>query len=154
QFPVAARSGFANVRSVPDLITAKLPALQVYQLAMPAPVPPAGSFDPVAAARGNALFEGPAKCASCHVAPIFTEPGYNLHTGAEIAIDDFASSRSPEKRYRTTPLKGLFSHTKGGFYHDGRFATLGAVVDHYNTGLALGLSDAQSLDLVEYLKSL
>jgi hypothetical protein len=30
------------------------------------------------------------------------------------------------------PLKGLFSHTKGGFYHDGCFATLGDVVHHYN----------------------
>jgi hypothetical protein len=130
QFPVAAKAGFANVRSTPDLITSKLPALQVYQLAIPAPAPPAGSFDATAAARGKDAFEGPAKCGSCHVAPLFTEPGWNLHTPAEIAIDDFASSRSPEQRYRTAPLKGLFSHTKGGFYHDGRFATLAAVVDH------------------------
>lgn len=154
QFPVAASAGSANVRSTPDLITSKLPALQLYQLALPAPTPPAGSFDAVAAARGKTVFEGPAKCASCHVAPLFTEPGWNMHTGAEIGIDDFTSSRSPEKRYRTTPLKGLFSHAKGGFYHDGRFPTLEAVVEHYDVAHALTLSATQKADVVQYLKSL
>lgn len=140
QFPVSAAAGFANVRNTPDLITSKLGALQFYQLALAAPTPPAGSFDAVAAGRGKTVFEGPAKCGSCHVAPLFTEPGWNMHTGAEIGIDDFMSSRSPEKRYRTTPLKGLFSHTKGGFYHDGRFPTLEAVVEHYDVGQSLSLT--------------
>jgi hypothetical protein len=154
QFPVAAQAGFSNVRSTPDLITSKLPALQVYQLAIPAPTPPAGSFDATAAARGKTAFEGQAKCSSCHVAPLFTEPGWNMHTGAEIGIDDFQANRSPDKRYRTTPLKGLFAHTKGGFYHDGRFPTLGAVVEHYDVAQSLALSAAQKSDIVEYLKSL
>ena len=154
QFAVAARAGSGNTRNTPDLITGKLPALQVYQLAMPAPTPPPGTFDVAAAGRGKGVFEGPAKCAGCHVAPLFTEPGWNMHTGAEIAIDDFQSSRSPEKRYRTAPLKGLFSHAKGGFYHDGRFPTLAAVVDHYDVGQSLALTPAQKSDVVEYLKSL
>jgi hypothetical protein len=154
QFPVSAAAGFANVRSTPDLITSKLPALQFYQLAIPAPAPPAGSFDAAAATRGKTAFEGPAKCASCHVAPLFTEPGWNMHTGAEIGIDDFQSARSPEKRYRTTPLRGLWTHQKGGFYHDGRFPTLNAVVDHYDTAQGLSLSAGQKSDVVEYLKSL
>ena len=75
------------------------------------------------------VFNGAAKCATCHVPPIFTEPGWNLHTAAEIGIDDFQSTRSPDERYRTTPLAGLFTRQKGGFYHDGRFADLRAVVD-------------------------
>ena len=45
QFPVAARAGSGNVRSDPDLVSAKLPALHFYQLAIPAPRPPQGSFD-------------------------------------------------------------------------------------------------------------
>jgi hypothetical protein len=154
-FPVAAQAGFANVRSTPDLITAKLPALQFYQFALQPPTPPATSFDAAAATRGKTVFEGnQAKCATCHVPPIFTEPGWNMHTAQEIGIDDFQSNRSPEKRYRTTPLRGLWSHTKGGFYHDGRFATLGAVVDHYDTAKGLALTADQKRDLVEYLKSL
>jgi hypothetical protein len=154
QFPVAARAGFANVRNTPDLITPKLPALQYYQLAIPAPDPPRGSFDPRAAAAGKAVFNGAARCATCHVPPLFTEPGWNMHTPAEIGIDDFQSSRSPDQHYRTTPLGGLFTRTKGGFYHDGRYADLRAVVEHYNEVLNLNLSEQAKKDLIEYLKSL
>jgi hypothetical protein len=154
QFPVAAANGFGNVRNTPDLVTSKLGALHYYQLAIPAPKPPTGSFDPEAAKRGKELFEGQAKCATCHVAPVFTEPGWNMHTPQEIGIDDFQANRAPDKRYRTAPLKGLWTHTKGGFFHDGRFATLNDVVGHYNSFFNLGLSDQQKSDLVEYLKSL
>ena len=154
QFPIAARAGFGQVRKTPDLITAKLPALHFYQLAIPAPKPPPGSFDEAAATRGEALFTGKARCATCHVPPLFTEPGWNLHTPAEIGIDEFQADRAPDQRYRTAPLKGLFSHQKGGFYHDGRFATLQDVVVHYNTVFGLGLAEADIDDLIEYLKSL
>jgi len=154
QFPVAASAGFGDVRSDQDLITAKLPALHFYQLAIPAPRPPAGSFDTAAAARGRVLFEGKARCASCHVPPLYTEPGWNTHTAAEIGIDDFQSSRDPDRRYRTTPLAGLWAHAKGGYYHDGRFATLADVIRHYDRTLGLNLGDAEVGDLGEFLKSL
>jgi hypothetical protein len=155
KFPVAVAAGFADVfPEGPDLITSKLADLHFYQLAIPAPAPPPGSFDPNAAARGQAVFNGVAACVRCHVPPLFTEPGWNLHTAEEIGIDDFQAQRSPDGRYRTAPLKGLFTRAKGGFYHDGRFPTLQAVVDHYNVVFGLNLSDAQKTDLVEYLKSL
>jgi cytochrome c peroxidase len=77
-----------------------------------------------------------------------------MHTAAEIGIDDFQAQRAPDARYRTTPLRGIATHMKGGFYHDGRFATLGDVVDHYNSVMNLGLTDAEKSDLVEYVKSL
>lgn len=154
QFPVAAKAGFGNVRSNPDLVTSKLAALHFYQLAIPAPAPPQGSFDKSASVRGEKLFNSSAKCATCHVSPIFTEPGWNMHTADEIGIDDFQANRSPDKRYRTTPLKGLWTHQKGGFYHDGRFATLLDVVQHYDKHFKLGLTDQQKNDLVEYLKSI
>jgi hypothetical protein len=154
KFPIAARNGFGNIRNPTDLITSKLPALHVYQLSLLAPLPPAGSFRPRAAERGQVLFNGKAQCATCHVPPLFTEPGWNLHTAAEIGIDDFQANRSPDGRYRTSPLQGLWTHTKGGFYHDGRFATLLDVVNHYNAFFSLGLTDREKSDLVEYLKSL
>jgi hypothetical protein len=154
QFPVAARNGFGNVRSTPDLISAKLPDLHIYQLAIPAPRPPQGSFNRSAALRGKLVFDNKAKCASCHVAPTYTEPGWNMHTAQEIGIDDFQANRAPDRRYRTAPLKGLWTHTKGGFYHDGRFATLPDVVNHYDTFFGLSLSEQEKADLVEYLKSL
>jgi cytochrome c peroxidase len=86
--------------------------------------------------------------------PLFTESGWNLHTAEELGIDDFQASRSPDGRYRTAPLRGLWTHAKGGFYHDGRFATLLDVVNHYDTVLEIGLTDDEKMDLVEFLKSL
>jgi hypothetical protein len=154
QFPVAARAGFGSVHQADDGITSRLAALQFYQLAIPAPLPAPDSFDQRAADHGRALFNGSAKCSSCHVPPLFTEPGWALHTPDEIGIDDFQANRSPEHRYRTTPLKGVSSRQKGGFYHDGRFATLLAVVQHYDRQFNLRMSDQEMFDLVEYLKSL
>jgi hypothetical protein len=154
QFPIAAKAGHANVRSRDDRVTAKLAALHFYQLAIPAPTPPAGSFDASVATRGRTLFEGQARCASCHVPPLYTEPGYALHEPEEIGIDNFQAERSPDRKYRTTPLRGLFARQKGGFYHDGRFATLDAVVNHYDAHFRLKLSAEQKRELVEFLKSL
>jgi hypothetical protein len=154
RFPIAARAGFANVRNRPDLITPKLAALHDYQLGLPAPEPPRGSFDAAAARRGERIFNGIGKCANCHVPPLFTEPGQNLHRPAEVCTDAFQAERSPTGMYRTTPLKGLFAHAKGGFWHDGRFPTLDAVVEHYDDCFGLGLNARQRADLVQYLKSL
>ncbi len=154
RFPIAAANQFGHRTTSPDLVTSKLAALHFYQLALEAPAAPADSFDADAAGRGRALFEGEARCAGCHVPPLYTEPGWNLHTPEEIGIDDFQSSRSPDGRYRTTPLKGLWSHQKGGFYHDGRFETLYDVVCHYDSHFDLGLREKQKQDLVQYLLSL
>lgn len=154
KYPVAARSGFGNKRSQNDQVTAKLAALQFYQLAIPPPTPPEGSFNRAAAARGSEIFKGKADCAQCHVPPLFTEPGWNTHKASEIGIDDFQANRAPDNSYRTSPLRGLFSHMKRGFYHDGRFATLLDVVNHYNGFKKLNLTDQEKNDLVEYLKSL
>jgi hypothetical protein len=95
QYPVSAKSGAGNTRGTPDKSTAKLAALHFYQLSIPAPKAPAGSYD-----------------------------------------------------------KAAFERGKGGFYHDGRFATLPDVVNHYDTQFKLNLSDASKKDLVEYLKGI
>jgi len=154
QYPVSARSGSGNTRGTPDRLTAKLAALHFYQLSIPAPKAPVGSFDQAAFARGKVLFESAARCAGCHVPPLFTEPGNNLHAPSEVGVDAFQADRSPTHMYRTAPLAGLWSHQKGGFYHDGRFATLLDVVSHYDSLLSLGLTDQQKKDLVEYLKGI
>ena len=157
QYPVAAKAGWGRKRDATDLITAKLPALHFYQLAMPVPKAPTGSYDASAASRGEAVFNGAAKCSTCHVPPIFTEPGNNLHKGSEIGIDSFQADRGPERSYVTTPLRALFDTEKthkGGFYHDGRFASLSDVVDHYDRFLKLRLSPEQKKNLIEFLKSI
>jgi hypothetical protein len=154
QYPVAAKSGSGNTRGKPDLVTPRLAALHFYQLAIPAPKPPAGSFNKDAAARGKQVFDVKGRCATCHVPPLFTEPGNNLHSPSEVGVDSFQADRSPTHMYRTAPLAGLWSHQKGGFFHDGRFATLEEVIDHYDTHLGLKLTNSEKRDLIEYLKSL
>jgi hypothetical protein len=157
QFPIAAKNDFGDLPHISpddDQITAKLAALQFYQLAIPAPQPPPGSFDPAAAARGDELFSDKVNCNSCHVEPLWTDPGWNLHMPAEICIDSFQADRAPDHRYRTSPIGELFTHFKGGFYHVGRFATLQKVVDHYNTCMSLGLTSDEKSDLIQYLLSL
>ncbi len=166
KFPVAAKAGFGHLQIEPeeDQITSKLPALHVYQLALPAPKPVSGlHFNVDAAVRGNELFSGKAQCSTCHTVPLWTEPGWNVHEPDEIGIDSFQANRSPDNTYKTMNLEGLFirelginmkEENKGRFYHDGRFATLKDVVNHYNSVLSLGLTDQEKDDLIEYLKSL
>lgn len=163
RFPIAAHFGFGDLPHISpddDMVTSKLAALQFYQLAIPSPQPPSGSFDAAAAKRGDALFSGKAQCNNCHVEPLWTDPGWNLHTPDEVCIDNFQANRAPDMRYRTSPIGDLFTHSKGGFYHDGRFngpsitAALNAVVDHYNTCKSLNLTNNEQSDLVQYLLSL
>jgi mono/diheme cytochrome c family protein len=154
-FPLAAKRNATAAPPTDDRVTAKLAALHFYQLAIPAPTPPKDSYDEAAAKRGATIFGGKAKCASCHAPPLYTEPGWSMHTAEEIGIDDFQASRSPDKRfYRTTPLRGLFARKTPGFYHDGRFPDLNAVVEHYQKVLRFDLTPAERGDLIEFLKSL
>ncbi len=156
QFPVAARAGFGDVMIDPDSdrVTGKLAGLHAYQISLLAPKIDPKMVDQAAAKRGDELFSDKAKCTTCHSEPLWTEPGWNLHAPADVCVDDFQANRAPDHKYRTSPLGGLFSHQKGGFYHDGRFATLGAVVDHYNSCMNLGLSSQEESDLVQYLLTL
>jgi len=154
KYTVAVKLGFGDKRINPDMVTDKLPTLPFYQLSLTVPKPPVSLFNKDAAIRGMIVFNGKAKCASCHVPPLFTEPGWNTHKAAEICIDDFHANRAPDSSYVTQGLAGLWTHMKGGFYHDGRFATLMDVVNHYNDCKKLSLSESEKKDLVEYLKSL
>jgi hypothetical protein len=156
QFPIAAAHGFADLPHISpddDLVTSKLGPLQLYQLSIPAPDPTV-RFDNAAAARGDELFSGKAGCNNCHAEPLWSEPGWNLHQPSDVCIDSFQADRGPDMRYRTSPIGALSTHLKGGFYHDGRFADLNAVVEHYNTCMNLGLSDVEKSDLIQYLLSL
>jgi cytochrome c5 len=154
QFPVAARLGLGHIHNSVDLISPVLGALQDYQLGLPVPTPPPGSFDPAAAARGKVLFDGKATCSTCHVPPAFTAPGNNLVTPAQVCEDSFTADRSPTHEYRITPLDSLSIVGKRGYYHDGRFPTLAAVVQHYNSCFNLNLTAGEQNDLVNYLESL
>lgn len=140
-----------DIVQTPDRVTPMLPALRDYQFSLQPPAPPAGSFDTDAAARGKLVFEGQARCSSCHAGPTFTDAP-TLHAPSETGMSAQEASRSVTGKYRTTPLRGAWAHAP--YFHDGSAATLGDVIAHYDTVLALGLSAAQRADLQQYLLAL
>jgi cytochrome c peroxidase len=152
------RTGVNVVHGPDDQVSAKLPALQAYQLSLAAPTPPAGSFDAAAAARGQALFTGKAGCSNCHSGDHLTDANDRLHQPSEEVSEPEPNgepsyaSRSATKLYRTAPLHGLWQHAP--YFHNGSAATLQDVVSTYNTRKSLGLTPAEMSDLVQYLKSL
>ena len=152
------RTGVNVTNGTDDLISAKLPALQAYQLSLAAPPAPAGRFDATAALRGSVVFKGAARCATCHSGSEFTDANLRLHSPSEVVsepepdgVPSYAS-RSATKMYRTAPLRGIWQHPP--YFHNGTAATLEDVVQTYNTRQSLGLTAAEITDLVEYLKSL
>ena len=52
-------------------------------------------FEPRLSGTGSVL------CATCHVPPLYAEPGRPMHSADEIGIDDFQAQRSPDGMYRT-----------------------------------------------------
>jgi cytochrome c553 len=144
------RLGIAVEAKGQDLVKAKLPALREYQHSLVKPPAASGSYDAVSAQRGQSLFAGAARCGSCHSGQAFTHE--RLHAPAETAMDPAYAARSATKKYRATPLRALWQHPP--YFHDGKAASLAAVVEHYDAALHLKLSAEQKKDLVEYLKSI
>jgi mono/diheme cytochrome c family protein len=152
------RTGVNVTNGPDDQVSAKLPALQAYQLTLAAPAPPPGSFDTVAAARGKLIFEGAGRCVSCHSGPERTDANVRLHLPSEVVSEPEPNGapsyalRSATKQYRTTPLRALWQHAP--YFHNGSAATLEEVVQIYNTRKFLNLTPQEISDLAQYLKSL
>jgi len=148
-----------SITQRPDLVTPKLPALLDYQLSLPSPTAPIGSFDAASARRGERLFNGKAACATCHIPPTYSDvlsgpvPAQPfLHDPVEVGSEPSYAARTATRQYRTTPLRGIWQHPP--YFHDGSAANLLAVVNHYDQFFRLNLSTSQKTDLVEFLKSL
>jgi hypothetical protein len=137
----------------PDLVQPKLAPLRVYQFSLLAPKPPAGSFDPDAAKRGERIFNRQGKCATCHIPPLYTDINLGiLHDAEETGMDPAYARRTTTGQYRTTPLRALWQHPP--YFHDGSAETLEDVVEHYDVVLDLELTSRQKANLVEFLKSI
>lgn len=149
------RLGLSLRNGSQDLVSAKLPGLQAYQLTLKAPEAPAGSYDVAAAARGKLVFNNAGRCASCHSGALFTDANATLHPVADSMAEPESPSyaaRSATKQYRTTPLKGAWQHAP--YFHDGSAATLQDVAQTYNQRQSLGLTPQEVADLAQYLQSL
>jgi len=145
-----------SVSNPPDLVSAKLPALRAYQLSLDAPRTHWRRYSR-AERRGAFVFWFVAGCARCHLAATLSDVNFGrLHDPEDVGQDPAYALRSATKRYRTTPLRGLWHPPQltGPYFHDGSAATLEAVVDHYVRLFDLTLTGRQKADLVAYLKTL
>jgi hypothetical protein len=154
KFPIAAAAGFADVRKDPDLITGKLAALHVFQLSLPAPRAPSSSFNAAAAQRGKELFAGKADCARCHVPPLYTEPGWNMHTPEEIGIDAFQAQRAPDEALSHGAAQRLVDAREGRLLSRWTLCVAARCDRSLRSSVRARLSAAEKTDLAEYLKSL
>ena len=110
--------------------------------------------------RGRQIFMGNADCSQCHVPPTFAlapnAQGIGLDAGETTA-------------FKAPSLKNVAR--SGRFMHDGRFASLEQVIDHYSGGIQLGpaldnrlrrnggprrlnFTAAERADLVAFLRTL
>ncbi|WP_240009264.1 cytochrome-c peroxidase [Leptospira sanjuanensis] len=119
------------------------------------------------AQSGFALFNGKANCASCHQGEHFTDNGFH-----NIGLK---SNRKDVGRFKIVPVKSMKGAFKtptlrdvdftGPYMHDGSYATLEEVVEHYDRGgdetsnldpnmAPLKLNFQEKADLVAFMKSL
>jgi hypothetical protein len=144
-----------SIENPPDLVASRLRPLRIYQFSLEKPEP--RGFDPAAAERGRQVFDGPAGCRQCHQGSVYTDVNDGvLHFPREVGQDREYAQRSATKKYRTTPLRGLWNPPQltGPYFHDGSAATLDDVVEHYIRKFRFSLTSRQRSDLVEFLKSL
>jgi hypothetical protein len=96
--------------------------------------------------RGEALFHGKARCATCHPAPFFTDN--QMH---DLRVEEFYPGRA-EGWVKTFALRGIKDSPP--YLHDGRLPTLEDTVEFFNIILSLQLSRAEKADLVAFLRTL
>ena len=97
--------------------------------------------------RGEALFNGKAKCAACHV-PVLQFTDNTMH---DLKVERFYKGRA-EGPIKTFPLRGIKDHPP--YLHDGRLLTLEDAVEFFNIVLHTQLTAQEKMDLVQYLRAL
>jgi hypothetical protein len=155
QYPVAAKSGSGNTRGTPDLDHVEARGASLLPNRHPgAEATRSRPLMPQRRARGKNLFnqEGAVRGVSRAAAL------YRAGQQSVLSPPRSAWIRSRPTGRRLICIARLRSRdcgrTRGRLHHDGRFATLGDVLEHYNRHLKLELIDREKNDLIEYLKSL
>jgi cytochrome c peroxidase len=117
-----------------------------------------GRLDPRQASetelRGQELFFGKGRCATCHPAPYYTD---NLMHN--LKVERFFAPRmingrmaSADGPIKTFPLRGIKDSPP--YLHDGRLLTLEDTVEFFNLVLEVKLAEAEKSDLVAFLRQL
>jgi len=117
-----------------------------------------GRLDPTKATesekKGENIFFGKGKCASCHEAPYYTDN--QMH---DLQVERFYKAQTINGQYiraegpiKTFPLRGIKDSPP--YLHDGRLLTLEDAVEFFNLVQQLHLSSQEKKDLVAFLRQL
>jgi cytochrome c peroxidase len=117
----------------------------------PAPkLTPEGRLDPARATdserRGEKVFSGKGRCASCHSGPAFLD--HQMH---DLHLERFVNEPG-DGPMKTFTLRGIKDSPP--YLHDGRLLTLEDTVEFFNIVLQLKLDADEKQDLVAYLRAL
>lgn len=117
-----------------------------------------GTLDPAKATpaelRGQAVFFGKGKCASCHTPPYYTDNSmHNLQTEKFYSPQLINGMKVVgDGSIKTFPLRGIKDSPP--YLHDGRLLTLADTVEFFNLVLQLQLSKEEKADLTEFMLAL
>jgi cytochrome c peroxidase len=120
--------------------------------------PPAPKLDPVTARldpakateselRGEQVFFGKGKCASCH-----TPPTYLDHQMHDLHLERFLRDEPGDGPIKTFTLRGIKDSPP--YLHDGRCLTLEDTVEFFNIVLQTRLTQQEKQDLVAFMRQL
>lgn len=117
-----------------------------------------GELDPTMASpselRGEALFNGKARCATCHPAPYYTDNSMHNLKAERFYEQELVNGMmmAHDGIIKTFPLRGIKDSPP--YLHDGRCFTLEDTVEYFNLVQQLQLTASEKQDLVAFLKSL
>jgi cytochrome c peroxidase len=118
--------------------------------------------------RGYQLFQQ--KCGTCHKEPLFTDQSYrNTGLSMDNVLKDVGRMRITKRsedslKFKVPSLRNVYQ--TGPYGHDGRFFSIGAVIDHYRSRVIngpttdplvknrLAIDDFQKADLLIFLRTL
>ena len=110
------------------------------------------------------------KCASCHPEPLFTDYSYrNIGLPVNSFLNDYGrmlvtGNPADSLKFKVPTLRN--SNISSNYMHDGRFGTLGQVINHYRTGVqasatldpsltgGISMSNTDASNLIQFLKAL
>jgi cytochrome c peroxidase len=117
-----------------------------------------GELDPDKAsaseARGAALFNGKARCSTCHPAPYYTDNSMHNLMAERFYKPTKVNGMvmSADGPIKTFPLRGIKDSPP--YLHDGRCLTLEDTVEYFNLVQQLRLSAEEKKDLTTFLRAL
>jgi len=104
--------------------------------------------------RGQALFFGKAQCATCHVAPFYTDGLMHDLKSQQFYEPKLVNGRLDVAggMIKTFPLRGIKDSPP--YLHDGRLLTLEDTVEYFNLVLGLKLNVQEKKDVVAFMRAL